>query len=178
MNAKLQEYASLLHTWNQTHNLSGAKSINEIFSHIQDCLYPLEFIAPFTHALDIGSGAGFPAIPLAIASPQSFFSLTEPRVKRASFLKMLCIELELKNVKVYPTLVQNAPISQKADLILSKAVASTPTLLELGKPFLAQNGAYLFYKGSNLLNEGEEIKENEIFHSQSQQIYFYRRCLC
>lgn len=178
MNTKLQEYASLLHSWNQTHNLSGAKNTKEIFSHIEDCLYPLEFIAPFTHALDIGSGAGFPAIPLAITCPNASFSLTEPRLKRASFLKMLCIELELKNVKVYPTLVQNAPIAQKADLILSKAVASTPKLLELGKPFLAQNGAYLFYKGSNLLNEGENIQEDEIFRSQSQQIYFYRRCLC
>lgn len=178
MNPKLKEYASLLHSWNQTHNLSGAKSLEAIFSHIKDCLYPLEFIAPFTHALDIGSGAGFPAIPLAIACPNALFSLTEPRIKRASFLKMLCIELKLKNVKVYPTLVQDAPLSQKADLITSKAVASTPTLLELGSPFLSEGGAYLFYKGSNLLNEGENIKENEIFYSQSQQIYFYRRYLC
>lgn len=178
MNAKLQEYAKLLMQWNQTHNLSGAKSLEDIHTHIQDCLYPLSFIAPFSSALDIGSGAGFPAIPLAISCPKSLFFLTEPRKKRASFLKMLCIELELENVKVYPSLVQEAKIPQKVELISSKAVASTPTLLSLGEPFLASNGAYLFYKGSNLLNEGEQIKESEIFRSLGNQIYFYRRYLC
>lgn len=178
MNEKLLEYASLLLKWNQTHNLSGAKTMQEIKAHIQDCLYPLEFIDPFSHAIDIGSGAGFPAIPLAILCPQSQFSLTEPRLKRASFLKMLCIELELENVNVYPSLIQNAPIKQKADLITSKAVASTPALLELAKPLIAPNGAYLFYKGSNLFNEGEEIKEDEIYRSKGEQIYFYRRCIC
>ncbi|WP_305862243.1 16S rRNA (guanine(527)-N(7))-methyltransferase RsmG [Helicobacter cholecystus] len=178
MNPKLLQYASSLLKWNQTHNLSGAKTIQEINSHIQNCLFPLKFIAPFSHAIDIGSGAGFPAIPLAILLPQSQFSLTEPRKKRASFLKILCIELELHNVKVYPSLIQDAPIKDRADLITSKAVASTSTLLELAKPFIAPNGAYLFYKGSNLLNEGEEIKEEEIYRSAGEQIYFYRRCIC
>lgn len=176
--SKLSAFASLLLKWNQTHNLSGAKTLSEIEGLIEDSLYPLEFIAPFSHAIDIGSGAGFPAIPLALMCPQSHFSLTEPRLKRASFLKMLCIELELKNVSVYSSLIQNAPIPHKADLITSKAVASTPILLGLGKPFLAKEGAYLFYKGSNLLNEGEDIMQEEIFLSKKEQIYFYRRCLC
>lgn len=175
---KLHQYASLLLQWNQTHNLTGAKNLDEIEKHIQDCLYPLEFISPFSYAIDIGSGAGFPAIPLAISLPHCHFSLTEPRIKRASFLKMLCIELELKNVSVYPSLIQKCHFPQKADLITSKAVASTPMLLELAKPFVANNVSYLFYKGSNLLNEGEEIKENEIFYSKRNQVYFYRRCLC
>lgn len=174
-NPQFQEYANLLLKWNQIHNLSGAKTLQEVYAHIEDCIYPLNFIDPFKHAIDIGSGAGFPAIPLAIMCPQSHFSLVEPRIKRVSFLRMLCIELQLRNVSIYPSLIQDAKIPQKADLVTSKALAPTPILLELSKPLLCTNSACLFYKGSNLLNEGEIINEGEIFYSQREQIYFYRR---
>lgn len=172
---KLKQYTALLLKWNLTHNLSGAKTPQEVEENIQDCLYPLHFIAPFKSALDIGSGCGFPAIPLAIAHPQSIFFLTEPRKKRASFLQMLCFELELSNIKVFPYLLQEAPIPQKVDLITSRAVASTPNLIKLSYSFLSPNGAFLFYKGSNLLQEGEEIGDNEIFTSPKERIYFYRK---
>lgn len=175
MNDKLTQYTHLLLKWNQTHNLSGAKTPQEVEENIQDCLYPLNFIAPFQSAIDIGSGCGFPAIPLAIAYPQSLFFLTEPRKKRASFLQMLCFELELNNVKVFPSLLQEAPISQKVDLITSRAVAQTPFLIQISQTFLASNGAFLFYKGSNLLCEGEEIGDNEIFTSPKERVYFYRK---
>lgn len=175
MKNKLQAYTKLLLKWNQTHNLSGAKTPQEVQDNITDCLYPLEFITPFSSALDIGSGCGFPAIPLAIYNPQAQFFLTEPRLKRASFLKMLCIELELENIQVFQSLLQDAKIPQKVELITSRAVASTPFLLSIATPHLLSNGAFLFYKGSNLALEGEMIKESEIHTSKTQRIYFYRK---
>ncbi|WP_027326782.1 16S rRNA (guanine(527)-N(7))-methyltransferase RsmG [Helicobacter pametensis] len=178
MNAQFQHYKALLLKWNKTHNLSGAKNETEVDENIKDCLYPLEFIAPFANALDIGSGCGFPAIPLAIALPQSMFYLTEPRKKRASFLQMLCFELKLDNVCVFPTLVQDAKIPSSIDLITSRAVAQTPLLIQISRHLLNPWGAFLFYKGSNLLHEGEEIGDNEIFTSPSNRVYFYRRLSC
>lgn len=172
---KLQHYASLLLKWNKIHNLTGAKDMQSIQENIQDCLYPLKFIDPFSSAVDIGSGCGFPAIPLAITNPQSLFFLTEPRKKRASFLQMLCLELNLNNVTIFPHPIQDSKIPQKVELITSRAVASTPMLIKLSSSLLGHKGAFLFYKGSNLLQEGEEIRDNEIFTSPKERIYFYRK---
>ncbi|MCE3047004.1 16S rRNA (guanine(527)-N(7))-methyltransferase RsmG [Helicobacter sp. faydin-H17] len=177
MHIQLQHYATLLLKWNQTHNLSGAKTLQEIQDNIQDCLYPLDFVTPFESVIDIGSGCGFPAIPLAIACPKSIFYLTEPRKKRASFLQMLAFELELKNIQIFPHRLEDTQLPQ-VDLITSRAVASTPSLIKISKHLLSPMGAFLFYKGSNLLYEGEEIKDHEIFTSPHRQIYFYRRNQC
>ncbi|ANV97951.1 hypothetical protein BBW65_03670 [Helicobacter enhydrae] len=178
MTTKLQRYSQLLLQWNQVHNLTGAKTPEEVRENITDCLYPLEFIDDFKTALDIGSGCGFPAIPLAIAKPQSVFYLTEPRLKRASFLKMLCIELKLSNVHIFHSTLQNAKIPQQVDLITSRAVTSTPLLIAMSAKHLESKGAFLFYKGSQLKLEGEEIAPNELFASNTQRIYFYRRIQC
>lgn len=170
-----EHFTSLLLLWNKTHNLSGAKTPQEVEANIIDCLYPLTFIDPFKNALDIGSGAGFPAIILAICNPQSFFFLTEPRKKRASFLQTLCIELKLDNVKIFPYRLQESSIPEQVDLITSKAVASISVLIQISSHLLSPNGAFLFYKGSNLLQESAEIQDHEIFISPKKRIYFYRR---
>ncbi|MBH0275885.1 class I SAM-dependent methyltransferase, partial [Helicobacter pylori] len=86
MNPLLQDYARILLEWNQTHNLSGAKRLSELEPQITDALKPLEFIKDFKSCLDIGSGAGLPAIPLALEKPEAKFILLEPRIKRAAFL--------------------------------------------------------------------------------------------
>ncbi|OOQ39407.1 RsmG family class I SAM-dependent methyltransferase, partial [Helicobacter pylori] len=62
MNPLLQDYACILLEWNQTHNLSGARNLSELEPQITDALKPLEFIKDFKSCLDIGSGAGLPAI--------------------------------------------------------------------------------------------------------------------
>lgn len=174
---KLQEYANLLLKWNKIHNLSGAQNLQSVQDNIADCLYPLSFIDPFKSAIDIGSGAGFPAIPLAIENPQSLFFLTEPRKKRASFLQTLCIELQLENVEIFPSTLQEAKIPQKVDLITSRAVGKVSFLIQISSHLLSSQGAFLFYKGSKLLQEETDIRDNEIFTSLNR-IYFYRRQQC
>lgn len=175
---KLKEYASLLLKWNKIHNLSGAQDLQTIEEIIQDCLDPLAFIDPFKSVVDIGSGCGFPAIPLAIKNPQSLFFLTEPRKKRASFLQTICIELELSNVAVFHSTIQEAKIPQKVDLITSKAVGNVSFLIKISSHLLSTSGAFLFYKGSKFLEEKTDAKESEIFTSPSGKIYFYRRNGC
>ena len=67
MNKEFELFASLLLEWNKSHNLTGSKDIKEVFLQIQDSIKPLEFLPKgFKTVLDIGSGAGFPAIPMAI----------------------------------------------------------------------------------------------------------------
>jgi len=93
---KLENFSSLLHEWNQIHNLTGAKTIDAIYVNIIDSLYPLTFIQKPKTLLDVGTGAGFPGIVLAMALPECEVVLAEPLKKRVSFLKYAAIDLATK----------------------------------------------------------------------------------
>ena len=75
---KLEAFSLLLFEWNQIHNLTGAKNIAAIYDNIVDSLYPLTFIEVPKTLLDVGTGAGFPGLVLAIALPQTEVLLAEP----------------------------------------------------------------------------------------------------
>ena len=142
---KLQAYTKILLEWNQIHNLSGANSTKEVESNILDSIYPLLFIEDFKTCLDVGSGAGFPAIPLAITKPKSNFILTEPRQKRYSFLLFIKSKLNLPNIQIHKSKIEQ--INTKADLITSRAVMPTQKLIYLCANNLGDSGYYLLYKG-------------------------------
>jgi len=127
---KLELFASLLNEWNQIHNLTGAKTIDAIYTNIVDSLFPLTFIDRPKTLLDVGTGAGFPGLVLAIALPFTEVVLAEPLKKRVSFLKYAAIDLELKNVKVEVKRVEKVE-HEAFDLITSRAVTNTKLLLEL-----------------------------------------------
>lgn len=166
-------YAEILLFWNKTHNLTSLDSIEKIHQNIFDSIYPLGFIKDFENCIDIGSGAGFPAIPLCICKPNSYFILTEPRNKRASFLQNLMIELDLKNIIIQKRLIQDLIIEKKVDLITSRAVMSVPKLIELSKKFIKKEGHFLFYKGSELEKEIDCIQDK--FIRYNNRIYFYEK---
>ena len=149
---KLEQFAVLLHEWNGVHNLTGAKSIEAIYANIVDSLYPLTFIEKPKTLLDVGTGAGFPGLVLAIALPESETVLAEPLKKRVAFLKYACIDVGIPNVKVEAKRVEqvaHAPF----DLISSRAVTNTALLLELTEKVSDVHTRYLFYKGSRVFDE-------------------------
>lgn len=153
---RCDRYCDLLLTWNKTHKVTGIKSPGECRDHIVDSIYPLSFLPPFRHALDIGSGAGLPAIPLALARPDARFTLVEPLQKRYSFLTLVTVELGLSNVTVIPRRIEHvAPFP--ADLVTSRAVAPTPILLDLARPFSDVSTTYLFYKGERGADEASDL---------------------
>lgn len=168
-----QKYATILLEWNKMHNLSGTQTFQEVYANIFDSIYPLKFIKDFQSCIDIGSGAGFPAIPLAICKCKARFILVEPRLKRVSFLKNLIVELGLKNVEVQKCLIENLEALSEVDLITSRAVMSADKLIEKARRFLKKDGYYLFYKGTDLGLE-TEVLDNECFY-RDKRIYFYRK---
>ncbi|PAF50830.1 16S rRNA (guanine(527)-N(7))-methyltransferase RsmG [Helicobacter sp. 13S00477-4] len=170
-----EHYAQILLQWNKVHNLSGVKDLEDIYNDIFDSIYPLRFIEDFGFCIDIGSGAGFPALPLAICKKKTAFILTEPRIKRASFLRSVVIELGLKNISVEKCLIQDLKIPQdfNTDLITSRAVMSSKDLIFWSEKFLNKNGHYLFYKGISLDKE-IDFKDNECFLRENR-VYFYRK---
>ena len=171
---KLENFTSLLHKWNGVHNLTGAKNIDAIYKNIVDSLYPLTFIKKPKTLLDVGTGAGFPGLVLAIAMPECEVVLAEPLKKRVSFLKYATIDLELKNVCVESKrveFVEHSPF----DMISSRAVTNTKLLLKLTKNLSDKSTEYLFYKGSRVFDEVLDVEhklEYDIVQKE-QRNYLY-----
>ena len=166
MNQKIEQFGEILLKWNKTHNLSGAKNKDEIDFQIKDSIYPLEFLGEFDTLLDIGSGGGFPAIPLAILKNDASFTLVEPIKKRVAFLNYVKLKLSLTNIEIVNKRIEE--VAQKSyDIITSKAVASTDKIFELARPFMDNNSRLLLYKSKN---EEVDIKAEIIENDFSKYI--------
>ncbi len=156
MEERFKKFTEILLEWNKIHNLTGAKSSLEVEKNIDDSLFPTTFIDKPSSILDVGTGAGFPGMILAIAYPDVRTVLCEPRKKRAYFLKYVAMELELSNVEVAKKRVEDYS-SEPFGLISSRAVTDTNMLLNLTKHLQKKETQYLFYKGSHLFSELESI---------------------
>jgi 16S rRNA (guanine527-N7)-methyltransferase len=151
----IERYIELLKKWNRVHNLTRM-SDNEILSSIIDSITPFKDIT-FHSLLDIGSGAGFPAIPISILRRDSRVILVEPIKKKSSFLHYVKSSLKLTNVEIYSDRVENLNI-ESPEIITSRAVTETKTLLELSKNLQKSGTKLLFYKGTNLPTELENLE--------------------
>jgi 16S rRNA (guanine527-N7)-methyltransferase len=171
---KLENFASLLHEWNQIHNLTGAKTVDGIYVNIVDSLYPLTFIKHPKTLLDVGTGAGFPGLALAIALPEVEVVLAEPLKKRVSFLKYAAIDLELANVSVEAKRVEFVE-HEPFEMISSRAVTNTKLLLDLTEAISDEKTEYLFYKGSRVFDEIEDVQHQLDYDivQKNQRNYLY-----
>jgi len=171
---KLENFASLLNEWNQIHNLTGAKNIDAIYSNIVDSLYPLSFIKTPKTLLDVGTGAGFPGLVLAIALPTTEVVLAEPLKKRVSFLKYASIDLELPHVLVEAKRVEKV-VHTPFGMITSRAVTNTKLLLDLTQNISDSETEYLFYKGSRVFDEIKDVQHQLKYDivQKNQRNYLY-----
>ena len=151
---KLFKFCELLRSWNKTHSLTSMRKDEEFNDAILDSVYPLTFLNDFKSVLDIGSGAGFPAMPLAILKSDANFTLCEPLSKKYAFLQFAKLELELNNVTVKKNRVEELEGSE-FEMISSRAVANSQVLIELSSPLLKIGGNWLFYKGERSAAEIE-----------------------
>jgi 16S rRNA (guanine527-N7)-methyltransferase len=175
---KLERFTTLLGEWNKVHNLTGARTDEEIRAHILDSLYPLSFIPTPTSLLDVGTGAGFPGLVLAVALPQTQIVLAEPLRKRSAFLKYAAMDLGLENVQVEGKRVE-AITAPPFELITSRAVTDTALLLSLTKHLADEKTAYLFYKGERVFDEveraGQELDYEIVTKGQRNYLYIKGR---
>jgi 16S rRNA (guanine527-N7)-methyltransferase len=153
---KLSEFGNKLEWWNKTHNITGARSKEAIIENIIDALIPISFVSEPKSLLDVGTGAGFPGLVLAIIWDSAKTVLAEPLNKRASFLRYISTHLELSNVEVFKDRVERLQYSP-FEIITSRAVTDTALLLKLTKTVSDNSTKFLFYKGSRVYKEIEEI---------------------
>lgn len=159
--AYAQQYKELLEKWNKVHNLTGAKTPAQIDDFIVDAIAPIMFLPRVTTAMDIGTGAGFPGMILAMGMPNTHFTLVEPLAKRASFLQFVKADLGLNNVKVKAIRVEQLT-QEPYDLITSRAVTDTNMLLKLSEPFRQKGSLLLFYKGEKVYDEVSGLSNYKI----------------
>ncbi len=163
----IQKYKEHLFKWNKIHNLTGAKDENTLNHFIYDAVFPVSFLPTYKNLLDIGTGAGFPGMILALALPDTQVTLVEPLVKRASFLQFIKADLELDNVRVVKKRVEDMD-SEIFSLITSRAVTDTKMLLKLSENFRDKNSTLLFYKGEKVFDEIDEDMPHKIIQTKNR----------
>lgn len=149
-----ERYRNLLLEWNEKFNLTAIKDLDEIEEkHFVDSLYLDKFVSLENKTLlDVGSGAGFPGIPLAIAHPNSKVFLLESNGKKVSFLKEVVKQLDLKNVEVIQSRAEEFLDKERFDIVTARAVKELNILLEICIPLVKIGGTFVAYK-SNAVDE-------------------------
>jgi 16S rRNA (guanine527-N7)-methyltransferase len=154
-------YKNELLNWNAKTNLISENSSGEIITrHFLDSLTAVKFIPkPAARMIDIGSGAGFPGIPLKITEPALDIYLLEANRKKVSFLKHIIRLLNFSTAIVLHDRVENImktdTLKEKFDILISRATFKLDELLPLGDFFLAPDGQLIAFKGPKV---DEEIK--------------------
>ena len=155
-------YSKLLQERNKVMDLTAIDEEEQIIEkHFYDSLISAKYFKYENQTLlDIGSGAGFPGLVLAIAFPNLNITLLEPTLKRCNFLNAVINKLGLKNVNVINDRAENFISAKREayDLVTSRAVSRLNMLLELSIPFLRVNGYMIALKGKNAELELNEAK--------------------
>ena len=172
MLADFQKYKEILVEWNQKMNLTGIEDEKEVFiKHFLDSVSAVTkgYIKNGMSLIDVGTGAGFPGMPLRICLPELKVTLLDSLNKRVDFLKQVCDKLKINNVTAIhgraETYGQNEMYRNQFDFVVSRAVAELPILMEYCVPFAKVNGYFVSYKGKK---QEEEVKLAEnAFHELS-----------
>lgn len=127
----IERYLVLIEKWNRVHNLTAVRNAQDMLTqHVMDSLVVLPHIHG-THVIDVGTGAGLPGIPIALAKPDWHVALVESNQKKIAFLQQVKIELELKNVEVVSKRIEDISADKKADTIISRAFSELGEFIAL-----------------------------------------------
>lgn len=141
------DYLKLLYKWNRAYNLTAVRDIESMVTrHILDSLAILPWVKG-PRLLDVGSGAGFPGIPLAIAMPNLQIVLLDSNGKKTRFLQEAKRSLALSNVEIVQSRVENYHPSQAFDTVTSRAFSELQQLLKWTHHLIATDGIWLAMKG-------------------------------
>lgn len=190
---KFDVYAKMLIEWNEKINLTAIKEPQEIVTkHFVDSL-TLNMVLPKTplRLIDVGTGAGFPGVPITILQPEIKLTLLDSLNKRLNFLKELCDALDIPAVLIHARAEEaghKPELREKFDIATARAVASLPVLCEYCLPFVKPGGRFIAMKGPDGEIEaidskntvhllGGEIDHIEKIELQSQEEIMERRLI-
>jgi len=165
---QLIRYLQLLHKWNKAFNLTAVRDPSQMVSrHLVDSLQ----VAPWVQGqrvVDVGSGAGLPGIPLAIAFPEREFVLLDSNGKKTRFLTQAKLTLSLANVEVVQSRIEDFRPGKRFDTVVSRAFASLGDFWRSAHHLLAPDGRFLAMKGRYPAAELDEL--NVLIGFQAQVV--------
>lgn len=145
--AAFDRYAEMLTERNEKVNLTAITDPEEIrVKHFIDSLAAVDIIPDGAKVLDIGSGAGFPGIPLKIVRDDLAVTLLDSVNKKVAFLCDVIADLGLKNITAVHARIEDFPYKAEFDIVVSRAVAELTTLAEYALPFVKVGGTFVAYK--------------------------------
>ena len=161
----LYKYMLLMLEWNKNVNLTAITEEKEIiYKHFIDSLSVNKYLTNKEKIMDIGTGAGFPGIPLKIFNEDLNFILVDSLNKRINFLEEVKNELNLNKLELVHAraeeLAKNKNYRENMDIVVSRAVARLRILAEYMLPFVKKNGICICMKGPNIEEEIEESKKS------------------
>lgn len=144
--------------------LLGPREMPKLWSrHILNSAVVAELVGPGQKVADVGSGAGLPGIPMAIAQPEADFTLIEPMERRANWLAAMIDEIGLTNVRVLRARAED--VGEAFDIVTARAVSALPKLLQLTVPITRAGGEVIALKGSKA---ADEIADSKRFQKKLQ----------
>jgi 16S rRNA (guanine527-N7)-methyltransferase len=155
---KMLDYLALLAKWNKVHNLTAVRELDDMVTlHLLDSLALLPHLPKVyliqPNLLDVGSGAGLPGIPLALAVPELQVTVLDSSHKKATFLRQAKAELGLDNLQVVCERVEAYQPDKKFHTIISRAFSDVSEFVRLTQHLLEQNGVWLAMKGVHPYDE-------------------------
>jgi 16S rRNA (guanine527-N7)-methyltransferase len=158
--AALVEFLQLLVKWNRVYNLTGIRDAGELVErHLVESLALVPLLRG-ERIVDVGTGAGLPGLPLAIAAPERRFVLVESRAKRVRFLRHVVGTLGLGNVEVAHARVEHLPCERPFDTVLARAVAPPAELITMTRHLTAPGSILLLLTASRLEQEWRGLAED------------------
>lgn len=129
---KLLDFVWLLAKWNKAYNLTAVRDVEQMITlHILDSLCVLPYLEGVTSVLDVGTGAGLPGIPLAIARSDISFKLLDSQQKKINFVQHVITSLQLPNVTATHQRIESLQVSSPLDMVVSRAFASLDEFVKL-----------------------------------------------
>ena len=156
---KLLDYVALVQKWNKVYNLTGVREAAKMLTHhLLDSLAVAPHVATAKTILDVGSGAGLPGIPLALALPHAHVTLLDSNHKKTAFLNQAVIELVLSNAEVICERVEKYQSKQLFNVVVSRAFSDLPEFVKLAGRLVASGGTLLAMKGVCPADEIAQLK--------------------
>lgn len=151
---RLAEYLELIAKWNRVHNLTAVRETSQmVVLHVLDSLSLLPHVASASTLLDVGTGAGLPGIPLAIARPELMVTLLDSSHKKCAFLRQARTELALDNTDVACERVEEWQPSRRYDVVVSRAFSELADFVAQAKHLVAPGGQLIAMKGVHPFDE-------------------------
>jgi len=179
---QMADHAIELMRWNKKINLTAIKDPRDAaIKHFIDSVTAVSNIPENASILDVGTGGGFPGIPIKVMRPDTYVTLVDSSRKKISFLKNVIRRLQLNSIEAHHCRIelfaQENNFQRPFDVIVCRAFASLKHFISIALPLLSEKGVIIALKGDAVVSEIEALQEHSFFHKHNLTIHLEKYAL-